>query len=90
MSNEEMIGVSSTTRVRAGPPPIRRMLSSVRSAHSPRSSAACIRCRHSVTEEITAQMLAEIRRLVAQPGAAVEEDETVLVMEAMKPRGHAV
>jgi biotin carboxyl carrier protein len=37
-----------------------------------------------MTEEITAPMLGKILRLVAKPGALVTEDETVLVMEAMK------
>ncbi len=33
---------------------------------------------------VTAPMLGKVLRLVAQPGQRVDEDETVLVMEAMK------
>lgn len=33
---------------------------------------------------VTAPMLGKILRMVAQPGQTVEEDDTVLVMEAMK------
>jgi biotin carboxyl carrier protein len=35
-------------------------------------------------EDVVAPMLGKILRLVAKPGATVREDETVLVMEAMK------
>ena len=35
-------------------------------------------------EPVVAPMLGKILRLVAEPGDRVEEDETVLVMEAMK------
>ncbi|HYY88818.1 MAG TPA: acetyl-CoA carboxylase biotin carboxyl carrier protein subunit [Chloroflexota bacterium] len=35
-------------------------------------------------EPIRAPMLGKVLRLVAQPGQRVEEDETVLVIEAMK------
>jgi biotin carboxyl carrier protein len=37
-----------------------------------------------VAEDVVAPMLGKILRLVAEPGARVREDETVLVMEAMK------
>ena len=37
-----------------------------------------------MAEDVVAPMLGKILRLVAQPGARVREDETVLVMEAMK------
>jgi biotin carboxyl carrier protein len=36
------------------------------------------------SEEVLAPMLGKILRLVAAPGSRVREDETVLVMEAMK------
>jgi biotin carboxyl carrier protein len=35
-------------------------------------------------EPVAAPMLGKVLRLVAQPGERVEEDETVLVLEAMK------
>ena len=35
-------------------------------------------------EPVTAPMLGKILRFAVQPGAAVQEDDTVLVMEAMK------
>ena len=35
-------------------------------------------------EDVVAPMLGKILRLVAEPGARVREDETVIVMEAMK------
>ena len=38
----------------------------------------------SSTVPVTAPMLGKVLRLVAQPGQRVEEDETVLVLEAMK------
>jgi len=37
-----------------------------------------------VAEDVVAPMLGKVLRLVAAPGARVREDETVLVMEAMK------
>jgi biotin carboxyl carrier protein len=37
-----------------------------------------------MAEDVVAPMLGKVLRLVAEPGARVREDETVLVMEAMK------
>ncbi len=37
-----------------------------------------------MTENVVAPMLGKILRLVASPGARVNEDEPVLVMEAVK------
>ena len=36
------------------------------------------------TEPVTAPMLGKVWKLVAQPGQRVAEDETVLILEAMK------
>lgn len=35
-------------------------------------------------EDVVAPMLGRVLRLVAEPGARVREDETILVIEAMK------
>ncbi len=37
-----------------------------------------------MAEDVVAPMLGKILRLIAKPGATVREDETVVVMEAMK------
>lgn len=37
-----------------------------------------------MAEPVTAPMLGKVLRLVARPGGRVGEDETVLVLEAMK------
>ena len=37
-----------------------------------------------MAEDVVAPMLGKVLRLVVTPGAHVREDETVLVMEAMK------
>ena len=37
-----------------------------------------------MAEDVVAPMLGKVLRLAAEPGARVKEDETLLVMEAMK------